>query len=159
MRSQIRLGLFAMALVSGAVALVACDDDADEGAGTSTPAVTAAATAQPRPATTVPPQSPVPGTPGPAATLALTADPQRLACDGTQTSTITALVSDDAGRPVDDGTPVNFSVVTLGTIDPINATTTDGVATAILTPRAEGGGVVVNVTAGEAAEGLRVDCE
>jgi hypothetical protein len=160
MRIAIRLGLLTIAVLSCAAAFAACEDDDGEDSA-STPVATIPASTPPAPSAspTVPPRSPVPGTPGPAATIELTAEPQRLTCDGAQTSTITARVADEDGRPVDDGTMVNFSVVTLGAINPINVATTGGVATSVLTPLAEGGGVVVNVSAGDAAEGIRVDCE
>ncbi len=60
------------------------------------------------------------------ANIALTADPAAIACDGTATSTVTAKVTDSAGNDVVDNTGVTFSVVALGTANPIQTTTTGG---------------------------------
>ena len=140
-----------------AVSMVACDDDGDDDPSptpTSTVAVTPTPQPSPSPAATVDPEA----TPGPAATLTLEARPQALACDGYTPSVITARVVDAAGQPVEDGTSVNFSVVALGSVDPVMALTSDGVATTQLIALAEQAGVVVNVTSDSAAASIRVDC-
>jgi hypothetical protein len=81
--------------------------------------------------------------------VTLTASPAMIACDGTATSTVTATVVDSEGNNVANGTPVNFSVVALGTANPINADTTDGTASSTITPlSAATAGVTVIVTAG-----------
>jgi hypothetical protein len=145
--------ILAALLVLGA----ACDDDEGDDS-TVTPSADASATSAPtqRPSATatVNPST----TLGPAATLELRADPQELACDGEQASAVTARVLDAAGYPVEDGTRVTFNVQVLGSADPINAETLNGEATTSVIALAEGAGVVVNVTSGDAAASIRVDC-
>ena len=97
-------------------------------------------------------------TPGPAATLQLSADPQELKCDGEQSSAVTARVLDSAGQPVNDGTSVTFSVQALATADPIDTETFAGEATTSVTALGARVGVVVNVTSGKAAAAIRIDC-
>ena len=93
------------------------------------------------------------------AAIALTASPAAIPCDGTSTSTVTAKVTDSAGNNVVDNTPVTFSVVALGTANPINTKTTGGSATSTITPLSGGtAGVVVQVTSGSAASSVRIDC-
>ena len=71
------------------------------------------------------------------ASMTLAADPAAITCDGTATSTVSATIVDAAGTPVLAGTKVHFSVVVLGTANPIDATTNDkGVATTVVTPLA-----------------------
>lgn len=96
---------------------------------------------------------------GPASTITLTAAPAQIACDGSQTSTVTAKVSDASGNPVADGTSVTFSVVALGTANPITAKTTGGTATSVVTPLSGStAGVTVVVSSGGAQASTRVDC-
>lgn len=157
-RRSIRLALLCP-LVAVLVA-TACDDD-DGGDPTPTPpaiATTPAPATSPTASASTSTPPPSDGTPGPAETITITATPQELVCDGVQPSVITARVVDSEGRAVDDGTRVNFSVVTLGSVDPVNADTVDGEATTTLTALAQGVGVVINVTAGNAAASARVDC-
>ena len=148
----------AIVVIAAAVAATACDDG-DDSDPTTVPSATIAATQEtavtPTPAATVDPAI----TPGPADVIELTADPQQLICDGNTASVVTALVLDEDGRPVADGTEVNFSVVTLGTADPIDATTSDGKANTEVVALAEQAGVPVNVTAGDAAASIRIDCQ
>ncbi len=93
------------------------------------------------------------------ASIALTASPAAIPCDGTATSTVTAKVSDSAGNPAVDGTSVNFSVVALGTANPINKTTTGGSASSTITPLSGStAGVTIVVTAGSVQSSIRVDC-
>jgi hypothetical protein len=154
-----RTAWFALLLTAVCILAVGCSDD-DDGGGEATPtatlaaAVTPASTTAPTVAPTIDPSI----TPGPAATLELSASPQRLVCDGSTVSTVRARVLDEAGVPVADGTAVHFDVQALGTADPINAETESGVATTSLTARGEGVGVVVNVSAGDAAAAIRIDC-
>jgi hypothetical protein len=93
------------------------------------------------------------------ATIDLSASPAAIACDGTSSATVTATVKDSAGNNVVNGTSVTFSVVALGTANPINTTTTDAVATSKVTPLSGNtAGTIVNVTSGSAAASLRIDC-
>jgi len=90
---------------------------------------------------------------GAPATIVLTASPAAIACDGTTSSTVTATVTDADGDLVAGLTNVNFSVVALGTANPINFGTVDGVASSQITPLAGAiAGVTVVVTAGDDAE-------
>jgi hypothetical protein len=93
------------------------------------------------------------------AAITLAASPAVIQCDGVNTSNVAAKVTDADGNPVANGTEVNFSVVALGTANPINTETTDGVATSTITPLSGAtAGVTVLVTAGEAQASIRVDC-
>jgi hypothetical protein len=91
--------------------------------------------------------------------IALTASPAEIACDGSASSTVTAAVTDADGAPVADGVEVNFSVVALGTANPINVDTSGGSASSQITPLSEAiAGVTVLVTAGDAQASILVDC-
>ena len=97
--------------------------------------------------------------------MGLTAAAATIKCDGSETSTVSAKVTDSKGNNVADGVPVNFSVVALGTANPINTTTKDGIATTVVTPLSNSSaGVTVVVTAGNATiaspiqTSIRVDC-
>lgn len=93
------------------------------------------------------------------ASIALTASPATIACDGTATSTVTAKVTDSAGNNVVDNTNVNFSVVALGTANPINVKSKGGEASSTITPLSGAtAGVTVIVTSGDAQASIRVDC-
>jgi hypothetical protein len=93
------------------------------------------------------------------ASIALTASPATIACDGSATSTVTAKVTDADGNDVVDNTNVNFSVVALGTANPINEKTTSGEASSTITPLSGStAGVTVIVTSGDAQASIRVDC-
>ena len=116
---------------------------------TATPAIT------PRAAPSVNPKR----TAEPAATVELSADPQSLICDGKRASTVTARLLDEAGQPVEDGTPVHFSVQALGSADPINTETTRGAAQTGVIALSGQAGVVVNVTSGNVAAAIRIDCQ
>ncbi len=108
------------------------------------------------PGTAEPSLTPEPGEP---ATIELTAEPQALICDGVEASNVTARVLDGSGAPVADGTTVRFSVVALGTADPIEAATAGGIAETSVVALGSQVGVVVNVTAGEVQQGIRIDCQ
>ena len=96
---------------------------------------------------------------GPAANVTLAASPAAIPCDGTQTSTVTATVTDADGNNVANGTSVQFNVVAFGTANPINTTTTDGTASSTITPLSGiTAGTTVNVVAGSAQASIRVDC-
>jgi hypothetical protein len=95
----------------------------------------------------------------------LTAEASAIKCDGTEKSTVTAKVTDSAGNDVANGVPVNFSVVALGTANPINTVTQDGKASSVITPLSNSSaGTTVIVTAGDSGlasvvqTSIRVDC-
>jgi hypothetical protein len=91
--------------------------------------------------------------------IALTASPAQIACDGSATSTVTAKVTDSAGNDVVDNTPVTFSVVALGTANPISVKTTAGSASSTITPLSgSSAGVIVIVSSGSVQASIRVDC-
>jgi hypothetical protein len=97
--------------------------------------------------------------------LTLTASPTTIKCDGTEKATVTVSVTDSAGNDVADGVPVNFSVVALGTADPINTVTSGGQASTVVTPLSNASaGVTVIVTVGDSSiadvvqTSTRVDC-
>lgn len=143
-----------------AVASFACAGGDDED---SAPTVVVPPTAAPvspvsRPTLAVPTADPS-RAPGPASTIELRAEPSQLVCDGQTPSVVTALVLDSAGQPVEDGTEVRFDVVAIGSADPITADTDGGIATTDVTAFGEGVGVAVNVSSGDAAAALRIDCE
>lgn len=93
------------------------------------------------------------------ATVTLTASPAAIDCNGVNSATVTATVTDADGNNVVDGTAVRFDVVALGTASPITATTTDGQASSTITPLSgNAAGVTVVVSAGDAEASIRVDC-
>ena len=153
-----------LALVSGVLALAvgvgACDDDDNSteetptvSAPTTAPSTAVAATQAPQPELpTASPSAP------PAARVELFASPMQLVCDGGTGSIVTARVYDADGLAVEDGTPVRFGVVTLGTANPINTATRGGVAESTIVALGSGQGVNVTVTAGEAEASIRIDC-
>ncbi len=73
-----------------------------------------------------------PFTSKPQIALSLTADPETIAADGTETSTVQAMLTDADGRKVADGTAVKFST-TAGTLSSSSATTVNGSAQVKLT--------------------------
>jgi hypothetical protein len=96
---------------------------------------------------------------GAPAAIVLTAAPPSIVCNGTNSSTVTATVTDDEGNTVAGGTNVNFSVVALGTANPINFGTVEGVASSQITPLAGTiAGVTVVVTAGDAEASILINC-
>jgi hypothetical protein len=157
--SPLKIVAMTLFACSFGVGLAACDDG-DDAEPTAVPSATLPATQNTSipagtPASTVDPNV----TPGPPIALELTADPQQLVCDGEQESQVTARVIDALNNPVADGTEVHFEVVTLGTADPINATTLGGIAESTVVALGEDVGVVVNASAGEAAASIRIDCQ
>jgi hypothetical protein len=161
---MIRLSL---AILCGCMLLFAgaCDgDDDDPDEGGERTATAGAGVGQTPSDGVSPTMGPIRETPTPAptpdipASIVLTAEPQQLTCDGVQTSTVTARVLDASGRGVEDGTEVRFSVVTLGTADPIDATTEGGIASTRVTALGRMVGVVVNVSSGAADAAIRIDC-
>jgi adhesin/invasin len=110
-------------------------------------------------------------TPGPPATVSLSPSPTAVqvfldlnnnnlvdAGEPVNTSTLTAVVRDSTGQPVENGTVVEFRT-TLGTFDPnpftplptIQSTTVNGIATARLTSQTLAGLATVTATALDAA--------
>lgn len=86
---------------------------------------------------------------GAPANVTLTAAPQPLDCNGLNAATVSAAVTDSAGTKAADGTKVNFDLQVLGTANPINAKTVDGVATTAVIPLSGvGRGVPVIATTG-----------
>jgi hypothetical protein len=65
---------------------------------------------------------------------------------------ISAIVIEEAGTPVHDGTVVRFSA-TLGTVDPVEAETRDGVAVTTFTAGSQAGTAQVVATSGGALTG------
>jgi hypothetical protein len=91
--------------------------------------------------------------------IALTASPASIQCDGINTSTVTAKVTDSDGNNVANDTEVVFSVVALGTANPIDTETTDGSASSVITPLANASaGTTVIVSSGDVTTSIRVDC-
>jgi hypothetical protein len=93
---------------------------------------------------------------GPPARIAeLKASPTKIPADGSTPSTITAKVVDAEGNPVANGTVVRFTT-TLGTISS-TATTTNGIATAVLTPGQETGVADVVASVDGVSESIQVE--
>ena len=70
----------------------------------------------------------------PPSVMTLAADPPSLDCNGTNTSTIKATLTNADGDLVPNGQNTRFSVQVLGTVNPLVANTTDGIASSVLTP-------------------------
>jgi len=68
--------------------------------------------------------------------VALSVAPQPVVCDGVNAGTVSATVTTADGSNVANGTRVFWSVVALGTANPLSSTTTDGVATTSVVPLA-----------------------
>ncbi len=83
-------------------------------------------------------------------TITISAPTQILANGGT--AEITAYVIEEAGTPVHNGTTVRFST-TLGTIDPENAQTRNGLARAMFSAGASSGIAEIRATSGSASGG------
>lgn len=93
------------------------------------------------------------------ANVSLSASPAAIDCNGVNTATVTATVTDADGNNVVDGTEVRFDVVALGTANPIRAKTEGGQASSTITPLSGAvAGVTVVVTAGDAEASIRIDC-
>lgn len=98
----------------------------------------------------------------PAANIALSVDPAELDCNGTNTAKVTASVTNADGIPVANGLDVNFSIVVLGTANPLKADSAAGVASSVISPlagagalTADGGPTGVPVTV--SVNGRRID--
>ncbi len=80
---------------------------------------------------------------GPVAAISLTATPDSILADGESTSTITALVTDQHGNPV-DGETISFTLTSgTGSLAPLTAVTSDGIATVTYTSSTTAGTVTV----------------
>jgi S-DNA-T family DNA segregation ATPase FtsK/SpoIIIE len=95
------------------------------------------------------------------ASIALTVTPAEIVCDGFNSSTVTAHVTDAAGDSVVDGTPVSFQVDAFGTSNPQDTHTINGEASSIVTSRdgaAAAGGITLVVMSGKARSSIRIAC-
>jgi hypothetical protein len=85
-------------------------------------------------------------------TISLAADPPEIDCNGTNSSTVTATLTNADGEPVANGTDINFSVVALGTTTPLKVDSGEGTGSTVVTPLSGAGtidprGVTVTVSA------------
>ena len=81
---------------------------------------------------------------GAPASMTLAANPPSIACNGTNSSEVSATLLDSDGKPVVAGNAVRFEVVALGIANPIIAETdANGVAKSTITPLS---GVTAGVT-------------
>lgn len=94
----------------------------------------------------------------PAYRISVEAIPTRIVADGVSTSTIIAEVTDENGNPIADGTQVTFTT-DFGHFptNPYISTTTNGIATAILTSSDQVGTATVTVNAGSQSETVTVE--
>jgi uncharacterized repeat protein (TIGR01451 family) len=92
--------------------------------------------------------------PGPPNSLQLSTNPVQIPVGGS-TSTLTAVVRDQFGNPVADGTAVSFST-TKGSIAPTQVTTAGGIAQTTLTSGTQVGVAVVTAQAGTASTSANV---
>lgn len=83
------------------------------------------------------------------------AEAREMPADGTSTTTITAVLTDAAGRPIPDGTKVTFRT-SLGMISPGTATTTGGIAEATLRSATQPGTATVTAKAGSLSDRVKV---
>lgn len=91
-----------------------------------------------------------------AATIALSAEPLDLPADGLSTSTISAVVDDQNGDHVADGTLVTFTT-TAGTLDAASAETIGGVATVTLTSAGISGSAIITAAVGDVSGEITVN--
>jgi len=93
------------------------------------------------------------------ASMTLNATPPAMVCDGINSSVVTATLRDSLGNLVADGTPVHFSVQGPAVVNPIWASTIDGVASTTVTGLS---GIVVmlpvSVTSGDLEASIGVAC-
>ncbi|MGH9236708.1 MAG: hypothetical protein ACRD3G_01605 [Vicinamibacterales bacterium] len=85
-----------------------------------------------------------------ASTISIFSTATSLAPGGT--AEISAIVIEEAGTPVHDGTVVRFSA-TLGTVNPVEAETRDGVAVTTFTAGSTAGTAQIAATSGGALTG------
>ncbi len=96
---------------------------------------------------------------GAPASMVLTASPAQVLCNAVETSTITATLRDANGDLVASGVPVNFTVVLVGIVNPINAATTAGVASTTFRGLSSFTiGVPVIVTSGDVQASILISC-
>jgi adhesin/invasin len=76
--------------------------------------------------------------------VVLTANPPNINADGSSTSVISALVTDDDGNPVANGEVISFSITTGGgTLSSLTASTVNGIASVTFTSPISGTGATV----------------
>jgi|GEM_PF-1044072 len=94
---------------------------------------------------------------GAANTISVTASPNNLTADGTSTSTISASVTDANGNSVADGTTITFSVTAgSGTVAPLSASTSNGLATTTYTASGTAGSETISARASNGVTGTGV---
>ncbi len=88
--------------------------------------------------------------PGPPFTVTVTANPTSIPANGSSTSTIEVDVTDQYGNPVADDTAIalDYSPTTMGSLAPVNITTTAGSGSAVFTAGSLTGTVRITATAG-----------
>lgn len=88
---------------------------------------------------------------GGAENITLTADPPNILADGSSTSVISALVTDDDGNPVANGEIITFSITSGGgTLSSLTAVTVNGIATVTFTSPTSGASATIR---GETTDG------
>src|SRR5262245_37513838 len=80
-----------------------------------------------------------------ASTIVLSAPKRTLALN--ETVTVTAVVQKESGQPVQNGTTVMFTT-TLGSLSPVSAETTNGIATVVFSAGSTSGTADVTATSG-----------
>jgi hypothetical protein len=97
---------------------------------------------------------------GPPAAITLEAAPPTLNCDGFASSTVTATITDADGNPVVSGNEVSFSVLVLGTANPLITESADGgTASSVVTPLiSSDAGVPVTVSTHDLDASILISC-
>jgi len=91
------------------------------------------------------------------ASVNLTVIPRTLIANGTSTADVSVVVLDGDGSPISDGTTVRFSGLSHGSITPIFATTTGGVATATIRSFTSTGTDTLTATSGTEDDSVEVE--
>lgn len=96
---------------------------------------------------------------GPGENISLSADPATVDCNGTNSATVSAIVTTADGDNAANGTDVEWSIATLGTVNPLVSDTTAGKATTVVTPLSGAtAGVVVVATVNDEQASILVNC-
>lgn len=96
---------------------------------------------------------------GEPANISLTVEPAVVQCNGTNSATVTATVTDSEGNNAANGADVSWSVQVLGNANPLVSDTTDAKATTVVTPLSGASrGVPVIATAGDVQASTLVQC-